>query len=128
MDTYFETHPDLAWVSTTMRTEHKPSPLVLVGAKDEKSAGWSDFKQVIEPILASAPCAVTLRVENQTVQDASAADYDSNQAVDEDASAIHESERSVDGDVSSKGSKGVVQPLPLTIHRATGHAADTEEP
>ncbi len=38
MDTYFETNPDLTWVATTIQPERKPSPLVLVGAKDETLA------------------------------------------------------------------------------------------
>ncbi len=81
MVTYFEAHPDLTWVTTTIRTERKPDPLVLVGAKDENLAGWNDFKQVIEPELGSAPCAVNLSVEKQRFQHLSAADYDSYQAV-----------------------------------------------
>ena len=87
---YFEAHTELDWVSTMLWTERKPNPLVVVGAQDEKDAGWSDFKQVIELKLSSAPCDVDLTIETQTIQDASAV-HDSSQGDDDDASAVHDS-------------------------------------
>lgn len=61
-----------------MRIQHRLRPLVVVEAKDEKDAGWSDFKRVIERELSSAPCKVDLTIETQALQDLSATVHDSN--------------------------------------------------
>lgn len=86
MTAYFETHKELNWVSFTLRIQHRPNPLIVVGAEDEKQAGWSDFQRVIERELRFAPCEVDLLIEPQVLQDLSAAVHNSNQAVQEEKS------------------------------------------
>lgn len=88
IDAYLENHTDLTWVTTTMLTDRKPNPLVVIGAEDENETGRVDFRRRIEPLLGSAPCDVDLTIETQNPRELSGAVYDSKQPVDEDASTV----------------------------------------
>lgn len=79
---------DLTWVPTTMLTDRKPNPLVVIGAEDENETGWVDFRRRIEPLLGSAPCDIDLTIETETPKKLSGAVYDSKQPVEEDASNV----------------------------------------